>query len=260
MNSADHEETFSRLSLLVGASALNALQSKRVLVCGLGGVGSWAAEILVRTAISSIGILDFDTVKPSNINRQLLALQSTIGRKKTDVLAERLRDINPDLNLTVLDTQLTEDNIADVLGHSNWDCVIDAIDQRKPKIALLRYCLAENLPVISSLGTASKTHPELLTVADISETYGCPMAKILRKTLKHFGIESGIRVVYSPELPILPDGEAPAPECEGERRPLGTISFLPSMAGIRCAAEAIKLLLPNETALRRGQPAPTPIF
>lgn len=252
MTLTDQSESFSRLSLLVGDDGLALLSRSRILVCGLGGVGSWAAETLARSAIGHLSLLDFDTIRASNLNRQIHALHSTLGLTKTEAMRRRLLDINPELDLEILNFRLTEENAAENLPAGKWDFVIDAIDERRPKIALIRQCLATGTPLISSLGSACKTHPEMVTVADISETSGCPLAKILRKTLKHYGITTGLRVVYSPELPILPE-EVPDPEQEGERHPLGTIAFLPALCGLRCAAEAINFLLASRKLSRRGQ-------
>ena len=249
------EGPFSRLELLVGREGLSALGGARVLVCGLGGVGSWAAEMLVRSGVGGLGLLDFDVVKESNLNRQLPALISTVGRKKAEVLAERFRDINPQCQVEVLDLRLNADNVRQVLESRPWDYVLDAIDDRPAKLALLQNCLELSMRVVSSLGAASKLDPGLVCVADISETYGCPLAKYMRKALKRAGITEGITVVYSPELPILP-AEHPAPEEEGSKAPLGTIAYLPALFGLRCAAEIIGKLLPAKGIVRRGDTPP----
>ena len=242
---------FSRLELLVGKKGLSALRRASVLVCGLGGVGSWAAETLVRSGIGHLVLLDFDVVKPSNLNRQLVALKSTIGQRKAAVLAERFCDINPEACIETLELRLAADNVREILLSRQWDYVLDAIDERAAKLALLQNCLELSIPVVSSLGAGSKLDPSLVQVADISETYGCPLAKYMRKSLKRVGITQGITVVYSPELPVLPVTRT-EPESEGEKAPLGTIAYLPALFGLRCAAEIIRRLLPAEGIVRRG--------
>ena len=228
---------FSRLELLIGHEALQRLQQAHVLLLGVGGVGSWAAEILVRSAIGHLTIIDCDTVRQSNINRQIEALHSTIGQPKTDAIASRLRDINPNLDLNALDIRLTPDNVPSLLDSCHWDYVIDAIDERPPKLAALVHCVNHHLPVISSMGAANKTISDGIRVADISETSGCHLARILRKSLRKLGIESGINVVFSDVLPEKTMDEAP--EKPGERRPLGTIACVPSAFGIKCAEKVI---------------------
>jgi len=249
---AAQPDIFSRLSLLVGAPGVETLSHRRVLVCGLGGVGSWAAEALARSAIGHLAILDFDTIRASNLNRQLHALHSTLGLPKTEAMARRLLDINPGLDLEQLDVRLDEKNAATIVASRPWDYVIDAIDERRAKLALLSACLSDGVPVVSSLGSASKLLAGLVTVADISETYGCPLAKVIRKALKRRGYDTGLRVVYSPELPVLAE-QSSSPEQPGERRPLGTIAYMPALFGLRCAAEVLDHLLAGQAHPRRGE-------
>ncbi len=228
---------FSRLELLIGHEALQRLQRAHVLLLGVGGVGSWAAETLVRSAIGHLTIVDFDTVKPSNINRQLEALHSTLGLPKTEAIAARLRDINPRLELNALNIRLTPESVPELLDSQPWDYVIDAIDERPPKLAVLVHCVTHHIPVISSMGAANKTTSDGIRVTDISETSGCHLARIMRKSLRRLGIESGITVVTSD---VLPEKIMDAtPEKPGERRPLGTIACVPSAFGIKCAEAVI---------------------
>ena len=147
---------FSRLELLIGKEDLTKLRDAHVLLLGVGGVGSWVAETLARTAIGHITLVDCDTIKPSNINRQVHALHSTLGKLKTDVMAERIRDINPDVEVTPLNIHLTTENIAELLDNTPWSCVIDAIDERKPKFAAILHCIRHGIPILSSMGSANK--------------------------------------------------------------------------------------------------------
>lgn len=244
-------EAFSRLELLLGASALQRLQCARLLVLGVGGVGSWAAEALARTAVGHLTIVDFDTVKTSNINRQLPALHSTVGRPKIEVMAERLLDINSRLDLVALPTHLTPDNLPEVLAQRPWDFVIDAIDERHAKVAALALCVQQGIPVISSMGAACKATSDHIGIVDISETSGCHLARLVRKALRRVGITTGIPVVFSPELPGAP-AAVPEPETPGERRPLGTIAFLPAMFGLKCAEYAVSQILNPPQASTRS--------
>lgn len=248
-------EAFSRLELLIGSAGLARLSQARILLCGLGGVGSWAAEALVRGGISHLTMLDFDQIHASNLNRQLAALHSTLNQSKVECLHKRLKDIAPEAEIIALDLKLTPDNCDELLSSQSWSYVIDAIDERQAKIALLKTCVEKKIPVISSMGSANKLCSEAIRVADLSETSGCPMAKLLRKNLKKLGITSGIKVVYSSELPVLLNNglfTGQAPEQEGEKRPLGTISYLPALFGLRCAAFVLEVLLSPENYPRKG--------
>ncbi len=235
---------FSRLELLIGKEDIAKLHDARVLLLGVGGVGSWVAEMLARTAVGHLTLVDCDTVKPSNINRQIHALHSTIGRLKTDVMAERIHDINPEAEVTPLNLHLMPENLPELLDN-NWSCVIDAIDERKPKFAAILHCIRHDIPILSSMGSANKTNPSTVEITDISKTYGCPLAKLMRKALHKEGIQKGLKVCFSPELPsVLQNGGYHADEAEnpGERKPLGTISYLPALFGLRLAAEAITMI------------------
>ena len=232
---------FSRLELLIGHEALQRLLQANVLLLGVGGVGSWAAEVLVRSAIGHLTIVDCDTVRPSNINRQIEALHSTLGQPKTDVVSARLRDINPQLDLQAMNIRLTTENVPVLLDSRQWDYVIDAIDERPPKLTALVHCVTHKIPVISSMGAANKMTSDGIRVADISETSGCHLARILRKSLRKQGIERGINVVFSNVLPEKTMDETP--ENPGERRPLGTIACVPSAFGIKCAETVIAAII-----------------
>ena len=247
------QEEFSRLELLLGADALRRLQNAHVLLLGVGGVGSWAAEALARTAIGHLTLVDFDTVKASNINRQLPALHSTLGRPKVEVVAQRLLDINPQLDLTALNLHLTPDNLPDLLLQRPWSHVIDAIDERAAKVAALALCVQHGIPVVSSMGAARKTSSDGIAVVDIAQTSGCHLARLVRKALRRLGVTTGIPVVFSPALPDEPQAEA-TPETPGERRPMGTIAFLPAIFGIKCAEHAVSAILNPKPHPHKGTP------
>ena len=233
---------FSRLSLLTGDEGFARLQKAHLFVCGTGGVGSWAVEMLVRSGIGKLTMMDPDIVKPSNINRQLCALNSTLGRPKVAVLAERMRDISPDSTITALPHHLDPSECEAFLLEHRFDCVIDAIDERPAKLALLENCHRLSIPVISSMGAANKLDASLVRAADISESFGCPLARLIRKSLHKVGIEHGIRVVFSPEPPLR-ETSGNTPEAAGEKRPIGSIAYLPALFGLTCAAEAIRIIL-----------------
>jgi tRNA threonylcarbamoyladenosine dehydratase len=231
---------FSRTALLLGDAGLARLAASRVLVSGVGGVGSYAVEALARAGVGSLTLVDSDTVQTSNINRQLHALTTTLGRAKVAVMAERLLQINPDLQVTPLQELITPDNTLSLL-EPGYDLVLDAIDTFSAKLALLKDCVEQEVPVISSMGAAGKLDPTRIQVADIADSQGCRLARKLRKELRRGGISTGVTVVYSDEPCCLERlGE---PETEGDRRPLGTISYLPAAFGLFMASAAIRRLL-----------------
>lgn len=237
-----------RTELLLGPEGLRKLTASRVLVVGAGGVGACAAEMLVRAGVGHLTVVDSDKVSESNINRQLPALHSTVGRPKTEVLSERLRDINPSLDLQVIDDFICEENIPQLLGGRSFDCVADAIDTLSPKIALIQFCLSRGLPLVSSMGSGAKLDATAVRIADISKTRMCPLAHQLRKRLHRFGITEGFLAVYSEEKPI---AEAMIPE-EGrnKRSNVGTVSYLPAVFGCVCAQAVIGILTGSCTSPR----------
>jgi len=232
----------SRLQLLIGGEKCRVLQDATVLICGLGGVGSWAAEMLARNGVGTIILADFDIVKESNINRQLVALHSTVGEEKGIVMARRIQDINPECQVVVRNCHLTAGNVIQFLEENPCEAVIDAIDERPAKLALLEACVKREQFVISSMGAAGRVFPDKITVGDLSETLGCPVAKLMRKNLKKVGIAKGIRCVYSPELPVI-SAEEDMTAAPGERRALGTLSTTTAIFGIRCAHEVLDHLV-----------------
>ncbi len=230
-----------RTSLLLGEEKLERLQQAHVLVVGLGGVGAYAAEMLVRAGVGRMTIADADVVSLSNINRQLVALHSTIGRLKADILAERLRDIAPDLQLTVVAKYIHDEETNTLLDAAPYDYVVDAIDTLSPKLALIKGTLDRGYAVVSSMGAGAKTDPTQMEIADIAKTHHCPLAHMLRKRLHKIGIRSGFQAVFSPE-PIR-EGAMIVCEEENKKSNVGTISYLPALFGIGCASVVIRDLL-----------------
>ncbi len=248
-------EAFSRLELLVGSDGLARLRQARILLCGVGGVGSWAAETLIRGGIGHLTIVDYDTIKASNLNRQLQALHSTLGKKKVECMQSRLLDIAQEAEIQALNLKLTPDNCKELLLSQPWNYVIDAIDERPAKLALLETCVEKQIPVISSMGSGNKLCAQNIQIADLFQTTGCPMAKLLRKNLKKLGVSNGIQVVFSSELPVvLSNGRFTGKDAEqdGEKRPLGTISYMPALFGLECAAFVLQKLLGSEQYQRKG--------
>ena len=200
-----------RTELLLGSEKLELLRNAHVLVVGLGGVGAYAAEMIARAGVGRMTVADADTVNATNINRQLVALHSTVGRPKAEVLAERLRDINPGIGLTVVDKYIKDEETYILLDAARYDYVVDAIDTLSPKLALIAASLERGLPLVSSMGAGAKTDPTKLEIADISKTHHCPLAHMLRKRLHKIGIRRGFRAVFSPE----PMREGAMILCEG---------------------------------------------
>ena len=225
---------FSRAELLLGEEALHKLRSARVALFGIGGVGSFAAEALARGGVGHITLVDGDTVSITNINRQLIALHSTVGKEKTAVMAERIADISPETEVETYPVVYGAEN-RDLLDFSTYDYVIDAIDTVTSKLILIEEAKKAGVPVISCMGTGNKFHPERFEVTDISKTSVCPLAKVMRKELKVRGIKN-VKVVYSKEEPQKP---AESPET-GKRQIPGRLSFVPPVAGLLLAGEVIR--------------------
>lgn len=224
---------FSRAELLLGEEALEKLRSARVALFGIGGVGSFAAEALARGGVGHITLVDGDTVSITNINRQLIALHSTVGKEKTAVMAERIADISPETEVETYPVVYGAEN-RDLLDFSTYDYVIDAIDTVTSKLILIEEAKKAGVPVISCMGTGNKFHPERFEVTDISKTSVCPLAKVMRKELKVRGIKN-VKVVYSKEEP-----QKPAASTEtGKRQIPGSLSFVPPVAGLLLAGEVI---------------------
>lgn len=233
-----------RTRMLAGENGLRLLENACVAVIGVGGVGGYAAEMIARAGVGHMIILDSDTVSVTNKNRQILALDSTVGRPKCRVLAERLADINPDLDLTVLETYLDAGDPAAVLGGYHIDYLVDAIDTLSPKMALIKYCMDNGIPHVSSMGAGAKTDATRVRLADISKSYNCPLAFVVRKRLRRMGIRKGFKVVFSEELPV----KSAIVECDerNKKSQVGTVSYMPAVFGCICAQAAILHILGQE--------------
>ena len=230
-----------RTELLLGEEKLNLLRNANVLVVGVGGVGAYAAEMIVRAGVGRMTIADADKVSESNINRQLVALHSTIGREKCDILAERLKDINPELQLSAVNRFIKDDETDALLDSDKFDYVVDAIDTLSPKLALIKGALDRGIPLVSSMGAGAKTDPTLMEIKDIAKTHHCPLAHMLRKRLHKIGIKRGFWAVFSPE-PVR-EGAMILCEEQNKKSNVGTISYIPAMFGIGCASVVVRDLV-----------------
>ncbi|MCI6493830.1 MAG: tRNA threonylcarbamoyladenosine dehydratase [Bacteroidales bacterium] len=233
-----------RSRMLVGDDMLGKFADSTVAVIGVGGVGGYAAEMIVRAGIGHLIILDSDDVAESNKNRQLLALDSTIGRPKCEVLSERLKDINPELDLTVIQDYFEPEKADELLGGRKIDFLVDAIDTLSPKLALIKYCIDNGIPLVSSMGAGAKFDATRVRLADVSKSYNCPLAYIVRKRLRHMGISKGFKVVFSEELP---DRDSIVPcQDRNKKSQVGTISYIPAVFGCVCAQAAIRHIMESE--------------
>lgn len=232
-------EQHSRTALLLGGAGIARLQGSRVAVFGLGGVGGYAVEALARAGVGCLELIDHDTISLTNLNRQLLATHATLGMEKAQAAAERVRAIDPSIQAVPRDLFFGADTLSQ-FDFSGYDYVIDAIDTVSCKLLLAQACQAAGTPLISSMGTGNKLDPTAFRVADISETHGCPLARIMRKECKKRGIRR-LKVVYSPEEPLRPQGCTEAPPV-GRRAIPGSVSFVPAAAGLILAGEVIRQL------------------
>ncbi len=229
----------SRTRLLLGDANMRLLRNAHVAVFGVGGVGGYVCEALARCGVGSLDLIDSDTVSVSNLNRQILALHSTVGRDKTEVMRERIADIDSSVQVRTYKIFFTPENASD-FDFSQYTYVVDAIDTVSGKIALAEHCHEANVPLISSMGAGNKLHPELFEIADIYETSVCPLARVMRTELRKHGIPK-LKVVYSKEIPQKPaDGKVP--ESRGRHLP-GSISFTPSAAGLILAGAVVRDIL-----------------
>lgn len=228
----------SRTELLLGSDRLEKLKASNVLVIGLGGVGAYAAEMICRAGVGKMTIVDGDTIHTTNRNRQHLSLESTEGRSKVTVMAERLKDINPALVLTVIGEYIKDERMTEILD-SGFSYAVDAIDTLSPKVFLIYNAVMKKIPIVSSMGSGGKLDPSGITVSDISETNGCALARILRKRLHRIGIREGVTAVYSPEV----IDKSKVVSVSGERNRasvVGTVSYMPAAFGITCASVVIR--------------------
>lgn len=236
----DHQ--FLRTQMLLGEDAMAALHHSHVAVFGLGGVGSYAVEALARSGVGELTLIDDDAVSPTNLNRQLEALHSTIGQRKTDAVAARCRDINPGILLHPICARYDAEH-REMFFSARYDYIIDAIDTVSSKLDLIQTALARDIPILSALGTGNKTDPSQLRIDDISKTFNCSLARVMRKELRARGI-THLRVVFSPELPASPEAlEAPPP---GRRSVPASLAWVPGCAGLMMAGEVVLTLSARE--------------
>lgn len=237
-------EFYSRTRLLLQEEGVSRLRGAHVLVVGLGGVGGYVAEQLCRAGVGRLTLVDGDCVSESNLNRQLIALCSTVGRPKAELFGARFTDINPDCEVTALIEFLRDSRTVELLETNRYDCVVDCIDTLSPKVFLLYHAHRLGLPVVSSMGSGGKMDPSQVKVSDISKSHTCPLAAMVRKRLRRMGVQDGIRVVFSTEE--VPTYAMVEDVSENHRTTLGTISYMPPLFGCYIASEVVKILLRNE--------------
>ena len=230
-----------RTELLLGKEKMERLRRAHVLVVGLGGVGAYAAEMLCRAGVGQMTIVDADTVQPTNINRQLPALHSTLGKPKAEVLAERFRDINPDLRLRVLPLYLKDEAIPELLDNNRFDFIVDAIDTVSPKCYLIYHALRRGIKIVCSMGAGAKRDITQIRFADLGETYHCGLSKAVRKRLQKMGVKRKVPVVFSteqadPNAVVLVDNE------QNKKSTTGTVSYMPAVFGCYLAEYVIRKL------------------
>ena len=244
-------QTFARFSMMIGEEGIERLKNSKVIVFGVGGVGSYTVEALARSGVGHIAMVDFDEISESNINRQLHSLRSTIGKSKIDVMKDRILDINSDCKVELV-KRLVYDDVDEVLGNNKYDFVVDAIDVIGSKINLIEYCAKNNINIISSMGFGNKMHPEMIEIAKIKNTSVCPMARTIRSILKKKGI-TNVPVAFSKEIPVQPNKselfkeELPTEFRENNKIPRkttpGSNSFVPGTAGLVLASYVVRKLL-----------------
>lgn len=233
----------SRTELLIGEDSLEKLSKSHVLQVGLGGVGAYSAEQLCRAGVGELTIVDADIVSVSNINRQLPALHSTVGKTKVQVMADRLQDINPELKLHCIEEFIRDERTAEILDAAAYDCVLDAIDTLSPKVYLIYQALQRQIPVVSVMGAGGKMDPGKIQIADISKSYNCHLAKTVRKRLYRMGVRRGFDVVFSsehvPEEAVVIEKD----ESINKLSTVGTISYMPATFGCFAAAAVLQKLI-----------------
>ena len=233
------EERFARTASLLGEKAIDVLRSASVAVFGLGGVGSYTVEALARSGVGELWLFDFDCVSESNINRQLFALDSTVGMLKTDVAKCRIADINPLTAVHTVSEYMDEGNIGAYLDAARPAYIVDAIDSVPSKIALILAARERNIPIICCMGTGNKLDPAKLQITDIKKTNTCPLAATVRRRLRALGITEGVDVLWSTELPTRPLSQRD----EGGRMPPASVSYLPAIAGLMLGGHVIRKLV-----------------
>lgn len=232
----------ARTEVLLGEEKIQNLLKANVLVVGLGGVGGICAEMIARSGVGKMTIVDADVVEATNRNRQVPALISTDGQLKSEVMAQRIRDINPDIDLTVLSEFIRDERTNEILDAGKFDYAVDCIDTLSPKVFFIKACLDRNIPLVSSMGAGGKFDPTQVNVIDISETYQCNLARYVRKRLRKYGVNKGFKVVFSPEAADqsrIFETEKAYPK----KSVIGTISYMPAAFGITCASVVVRDLL-----------------
>ena len=232
---------YSRTRLLLQDDGLSRLRDSHVLVVGLGGVGGYAAEQLCRAGVGRLTLVDGDVVTASNLNRQLIALRSSVGQPKAELFRQRFLDINPDCKVAALQEFLRDERTVELLQSERFDCVVDCIDTLSPKVFLLYHAHRLGIPTVSSMGSGGKLDPSQVRAADIAKSHTCPLAAMVRKRLHHMGVYTGIRVVFSTEK-VPPHAMLQDPS-DNHLTTLGTISYMPPLFGCVVAAEVVKMLL-----------------
>jgi len=227
---------------MLGDEPIEQLMSKNVLVVGLGGVGGICAEMIARAGVGKMTIVDADTVDLSNANRQIPALHSTAGKLKAEVMAERIKDINPDIDLTVLTVYIKEEETIQILESQNFDYAVDCIDTLSPKVYFIKACMDRKIPIVSSLGAGGKLDPSLVMITDISKTHECNLARYVRKKLHAMGIQKGLTVVFSPEK-VDQSRVFETEKAFPKKSIIGTISYMPAIFGCNVASVVIRGLI-----------------
>lgn len=231
----------SRTQLMLGDETIENLVHKNVLVVGLGGVGGICAEMIARAGVGSMTIVDGDTIDLSNTNRQILALHSTENQPKALLMAERLKDINPEIKVIALAEYIEQDRIIEIIENGQYDFVIDCIDTLKPKVSIIKTCVERKIPIVSSFGAGGKVDPSQIMVADIADSYKCKLARYVRKLLHKEGIVTGVTVVFSPEA-IDSEKVIVTEKAYPKKSIIGTISYMPAIFGCLTASVVIRAL------------------
>lgn len=234
---------YSRTELLLQPEGVAHLKSAHVLVVGLGGVGGYAAEQLCRAGVGHLTIVDGDCVGETNLNRQIIALRSTVGQPKARLFQDRFRDINPDCRVDAIQEFIRDDRMVDLLEADRYDCVVDCIDTLAPKVFLLYHSHRLGYPTVSSMGSGGKLDPSQVHSCDIAQSNTCPLAAMVRKRLHHLGVYSGIRVVFSTEK--IPPHAMFEDRSDNHLTTIGTISYMPPLFGCFMTAEVVQILLAN---------------
>jgi len=235
-----NSEWLSRTELLLGEEPLEQVKNAHVLVVGLGGVGAYAAELICRAGVGQMTIVDGDDIEASNINRQMPATTKTIGQDKADIMGERLLAINPNLKLRVINEYLRDERMIQIIEENHYDYVVDAIDTLAPKIFLIYHSLKNNYKIVSSMGAGGKMDPGKIQVTDISKSYNCRLARMLRKKLHQIGVRKGVQVVFSPE--DVDKNAVVLVESQNKKSNVGTISYMPPVFGCFIASVVLRHL------------------